>query len=83
MDWRTGYCALDIQTSAHGHTARAKISDKIYWEKPHKKVAQVNQLCSIRKTRSLDRESLANYRTAILRDDAISRVTESIEGLTK
>ena len=31
--------ALDIQTSAHGHTARAKIADKIYWEKPHKKVA--------------------------------------------
>ena len=31
--------ALDIQTSAHGHTARAKISDKICWEKPHKKVA--------------------------------------------
>ena len=30
---------LDIQTSAHGHTARAKITDKIYWEKPHKKVA--------------------------------------------
>ena len=35
------------------------------------------------KTRSWDRESLANYRTAILRDDAISKVTESIEGLTK
>ena len=31
--------ALDIQTSAHGHTARAKIADKICWEKPHKKVA--------------------------------------------
>ena len=31
--------ALDIQTSAHGHPARAKIADKIYWEKPHKKVA--------------------------------------------
>ena len=31
--------ALDIQTSAHGHTARAKITDKICWEKPHKKVA--------------------------------------------
>ena len=31
--------AIDIQTSAHGHTARSKIADKIYWEKPHKKVA--------------------------------------------
>jgi|TARA_B100001094_G_scaffold333437_1_gene412246 tRNA-specific 2-thiouridylase len=30
---------LDIQTSAHGHTAEAKVKDKIYWENPHIKIA--------------------------------------------
>ena len=30
---------LDIQTSAHGHTAEAKVKDKIYWKNPHIKIA--------------------------------------------
>ena len=31
--------SLEIQTSAHGRTAQAKVIDKIYWEKPHRKIA--------------------------------------------
>ena len=30
---------IDIQTSAHGRTVKARVSEKIFWEHPHTKIA--------------------------------------------
>ena len=30
---------IDIQTSAHGRTVKARVDEKIFWEHPHTKIA--------------------------------------------